>query len=241
MTLDTFLTPADWSRVHLTLRKLASHNIAYFALTGGLAVETHLLLAGRPSLARHLNDLDFIVPAFADIPRTLAEGFLFRHVHPDDPPGKILLQCIDPEAKLRIDIFRAYGSEMKRLIRVNVAGNSIQMVSLVDMAARHARLSWDLTDGKAVPSKFARDFLRMAEVIQCDEVQRVWPEHKRPQMPTSFADAVARLRDVIQSRPDLLVVPRYSTDSHEVCDRCKDSTDFPLADGGQILSILGYC
>lgn len=227
--------------MHRTLRKLASHNIAHFALTGGLAVETHLLLAGRPPLARHLNDLDFIVPAFEDIPRTLAQGFLLRHVHPDDPPGKNLLQCIDPGTKLRIDVFRAYGSEMKRLVRVEIAGISVRMVSLGDMVARHARLSWDLVDGKAVASKFARDFLRMAEVIEYDEVQDIWPDHRKSQMPPSFTDAVARLREVIQSRPDLLVDPGYSTDSHEVCDRCKDLADFPLAGGGQMLSILGYC
>jgi hypothetical protein len=241
MTLKPFLAPADWSRVHRTLRKLATNNIAHFALTGGLAIETHLLLAHRPPLERDFNDLDFIVPAFADIPRTLTNGFLFRHVHPDDLPGKNLLQCIDPETKLRIDLFRAYGSEMKRLIGVEIAGVSIRMVSLGDMAARHARLSWDLTDGKAVPSKFARDFLRMSEVISCDEVQHIWPEHRKAQMPATFADAVARLRAAIQSRPDLLVAPGYSTDVHKVCDRCKEVADFPLARGGQILSILGYC
>lgn len=39
----------------------------------------------------------------------LANDFTFSHIHPLDPPGKMLLQAIDPDSAVRIDVFRAYG------------------------------------------------------------------------------------------------------------------------------------
>ena len=48
---------------------------------------------------------------------------------------------------------------------VTVAGMTLRMVSLEDMIARHARLSWDLLEGNCVAPKFARDFLRMIDLV----------------------------------------------------------------------------
>jgi hypothetical protein len=53
-------------------------------LVGGLAVEFHCLRGGHAPSIRHLNDIDFVAPAFDCIPETLAREFLFRHVHPFD-------------------------------------------------------------------------------------------------------------------------------------------------------------
>jgi hypothetical protein len=53
-------------------------------------------------------------PLGARIPETLRSDFLFRHIHPFDPPGKIMLQLIDPDTALRIDVFRACGQTMSR-------------------------------------------------------------------------------------------------------------------------------
>ena len=53
---------------------------------------------------------------------TLGRNFLLRHVHPDDPPNKTLLQAVDPELGVRIDVFRVYGFEMKRLFQIELDG-----------------------------------------------------------------------------------------------------------------------
>lgn len=240
-TLDHFLSPADSARVQRTLDKLAALRLDRLALTGGLAIELHLACAGRQSSFRNLSDIDFIAPAFDAIPQTLGRNLLFRHVHPADPPGKTLLQGVDSETKMRIDVFRAYGAEMERLERVEIAGLALQMVSLQDLAARHARLNWDLAENRAVAAKFARDFLRMLAAVRTDGLQEVWLEHRKPEMPESFEVASARLCEIIPSRPELLVDPAYSTNVHDVCERCRDLSAFPLADAGQILAILGYC
>ena len=96
-------------------------------------------------------------------------------------------------------------------------------------------------EGKPIAPKYARDFLRLIELVTTDEVECIWQEHRIYQSPESFADTVQKLRRVIASRPDLLVPPTYSTNVNEACPRCQGAEAFPLADPRRILSILGYC
>jgi hypothetical protein len=87
-----------------TVRKLTEHDISDWALTGGLAVETHIQNGRHKPCIRALNDLDFITGEFKGIPTSLAADFVFTHVHPLDPPGKTILQLIDRDTSLRIDV-----------------------------------------------------------------------------------------------------------------------------------------
>ena len=112
--IPSFLTADDTDRVFRTIRKLAEHDISDWALTGGLAVEMHIQNRGHTPRIRTLNDLDFITREFEGIPTSLAGEFLFRHVHPLDPPGKTILQLIDRDMSLRVDVFRPYGATMSR-------------------------------------------------------------------------------------------------------------------------------
>ncbi len=77
-----FLSVADADRVFHTFRKLGRHDIRRWALTGGLAVEAHRLQRGRVASVRTLNDIDFVAVSFDSIPASLADDFLFRHIHP---------------------------------------------------------------------------------------------------------------------------------------------------------------
>src|SRR5438045_3595837 len=87
LLIHQFLCIAEAERVFHTLRRLSHHDTSGWALAGGMAVEIHCLRAGRPASIRPLNDIDFVAPAFDYVPETLADEFLFRHVHPFDPPG----------------------------------------------------------------------------------------------------------------------------------------------------------
>lgn len=105
--MDLGLTPLpaeDADRALRTLERLFRHDIPKWALTGGLATEVHWTrLTGQTSL-RPLNDIDFIVDSFDALPQSLANDFMFRHIHPFDPPGKTLLQMVDvddPQYKAR--------------------------------------------------------------------------------------------------------------------------------------------
>lgn len=230
---------ADAARVD-TLRHLAAHDISRWALTGGLAIELHILARGGPSIPRPLHDIDFITDSFDAIPEALGSQLLLRHVHPNDPPGKTLFQAVDPTTGVRLDVFRAYGGVLARSVPVTMAGHTLRMVSLDDLLARHLRLTWDLVEGKPVAPKYARDFLRLLDYAT-DEIEPIWRDHRKSHGLDDFTETARQVRQVIASRSDLLVAPTYSTDVHEVCERCQGTEAFALADRHQILAILGYC
>ena len=240
MNFDSVLTESERDRAERTLRKLSTHDISRWALTGGLAAEIHIQRGGGKSASRPLHDLDFIVSSFDCIPEGVGSDFLVRHVHPYDETGKTLLQCVDPETGVRIDVFRASGTVMNRAAPID-SPESLKLISIQDLTARAGRLCWDLMLDKPVAPKYAKDFLRLLEVVDLHAAESVWHEHRNCWTPDSFGDAAFKLRGLIESHSHLLISPTYSTDLTEVCDRCKTLATFPLAEAGQILGLLGYC
>ncbi|MGH9719354.1 MAG: hypothetical protein ACRD8O_04025 [Bryobacteraceae bacterium] len=222
-------------------RKLARHNIQRWALTGGFAIEIHRLRRGRQPSLRPLNDIDFITDSFDYIPGTLAHDFLFRHIHPSDPPGKTLLQSIDPENALRIDVFRAYGATMSRTSHLDFPVGAIQLISLEDLLARAARLALDLAEGVPTEAKHVTDFLHLAGLINPAEVETAWRDQRKPKHPATFEEASGLLHKLIPASHGLLITPDYSKDIEAVCPRCTPTAAFHLADPSVVLSLLGYC
>jgi len=214
-----------------TVERLLEHDVSRWVLTGGFAIEAYL------GGVRPLNDIDFIVSAFADIPDSLGQDFVIRRVHPNDPPGKTLLQCVDRETRVRVDVFRAYGSEMER----SEGATPFRIISLQDLTARAARLSWDLADNVPLAAKCARDFLRLLKLARPQELELVWQDHRKPPMPSRFAEAVRELVPLIESRSDLLLNLTYSTDVDAVCERCKETAALRPAHPAEVLALLGYC
>ena len=239
--LDRFLVVSDLTRAFDLLERLAQHRTQSWALTGGLAIEIHALLAGLTPQRRPLNDVDFIAIHFADIPETLARHFLFRHVHPRETPGRTMIQFVDVDAKLRIDVFRATGASMERAERLALPAGKIKIVALEDLIARTARLALDLESGVPIPANHALDFLRLAELMAPQDVQPAWRDHRKPEHPPDFKDARQLLLELIPRRSDLLIVPNYSKDVSASCPRCVATSAFPLADPQVIFSVLGYC
>jgi enoyl-CoA hydratase/carnithine racemase len=236
-----FLSLQDADRAIRTLQKLLRHGIEGWALTGGLAVELHCAKFTGEASTRALNDIDFVVDSFGAIPPSLAEDFIFRHIHPLDPPGKTLAQLVDAETAVRVDVFRAYGEEMARSKASPFPPAAIRLVSAEDLLARAARLCLDLAEGNPVPAVYASDFRRLAECIPAERVEPVWPDHRKPSHPETYAEAGALLKQLIPAGPELLISRSYSTDIHQTCSRCSETPAFRLADPKVMLSLLGYC
>lgn len=241
MTLSRFLSPADAERAHATLALLHRHGLDQAALTGGLAIELHLLQPGARPQTRPLNDIDFLVDSFDAIPESLSADLLFRHVHPHDPPAKTLLQAVAPETAVRIDFFRAYGATMSRTTNIELGGHALRIVSLADLTARTARLCMDLAASVPTPRKHAHDFLRLLPFVDPKAMERVWHEHRKRNYPESFPEAGRLLRHLIDTKPELQSFTAYSQDTTAFCPRCQSTPAFPLADPGEIQSLLGYC
>ena len=241
MDFGSFLSHSDESRARRTVEKLRRHDTATWVMTGGLAIETHMLCLGIAADRRPLNDIDFLVASFDEIPRTLSSDLLFRHVHPHDPPAKTLLQCVDAETAVRVDVFRAYGNTTARAVLVELYGLVVKVASIEDLTARWARLCMDLAFGEATPAKHARDLLRLLPLVDANAMEPVWLEHRKAQYPESFAETAALLRDLIGTRKELLIAPAYGRDVRARCARCRDSESFPLAEAERVLALLGYC
>jgi hypothetical protein len=130
---------------------------------------------------------------------------------------------------------------MKRVSPIHLFSEPFRIISLEDLTARAARLSWDLAAGIPVAAKYARDFLRLLDIVSTDQVQAVWQEHRKPDSPERVQDAASEIRRLVSTRPDLLVSPAYLTDVSVVCERCRGSAALPLVDAGRMLELLGYC
>jgi len=233
---DVSLT-SDAARVERVLLKLARHNIRNWALTGGLAFDIHSRMLNVDCPERALNDLDFVTGEFAYIPGTLSQDFLFRHIHPFAPPGKTMLQLIDPDAALRIDVFRSCGETMRRTVEVD----TMQLVSLEDLVARAARLLLNLAAGVPVSSKHARDYLRFVNLAAAATMEAAWQDHRKASQPTTFQETKTALEDLIPASTVLLITPKYSQDPNQLCPNCAPNGPFQLADPNFVLSLLGYC
>lgn len=239
--LQQVLSHADAQRALRAFRRLERHDFSRWALTGGLAVEIHLLrLSARPCI-RVLNDIDFVAESFDCIPETLADDFLFRHIHPLALPGKTMIQLVHVDSALRIDVFRASSGTLNRTAPLRISDSTIQVVSLADLVARAARLALDLNQGIPVPSKHANDFLRMAKLVDAAEMETAWQDHRKPLHPSTFEGASELLHSLIPTRQNLLITPEYSTNTAEQCARCVPTAAFHLADPKQVLLVLGYC
>jgi hypothetical protein len=188
-----------------------------------------------------LNDLDFITREFEAIPRSLAGQFLFRHIHPLDPPGKTILQLIDGDTSLRVDVFRADGATMSRTTKTALGSIPVRLISLEDLAARAARLVLDLAADQQVEQKYASDYLRIAALVDTLQVEVAWRDQRRPTDPMTFREANLLLRDLIPARSSLLTTSDYSQDTRATCPRCLPSPPFELADSDVVRSLLAYC
>ena len=241
LLIQQVLSTGDSERAFNTLRKLSLHEISRWVLVGGLAVEFHCLRGGHAPSIRHLNDIDFVVPAFDCIPETLAPEFLFRHVHPFDSPGKTMMQLVDADTSLRVDVFRGCGGIMNRTISVDLPSGPLHVISVEDAIARAARLLLELEAHVPVPAKHAGDYLRLAELMKPSSVETVWQDHRKPSHPATFWETNALINRLVATRRNLLISPEYSKNAAEICPRCVRSTPFQLADPNVVLSLLGYC
>jgi hypothetical protein len=234
-----FLDPEDARRVADVMAKLSTHGFHEAAMTGGLAIEAQLTANGHLSRRRALNDLDFVVGSFVSIPRAVANEFLVHHVHPDAPPGKILLQLIDRDRALRIDLFRAFGATLARTDVLAGPAGSLKVVSIEDLVVRTtAHVYVRLRQHRPVDVKHAQAFRRLVGFGAREKIDAAWVDH-RQDLEETFQDASRQAERLLTLYPELLIHERYSS-IVTPCEQCRDYGAFRRAEPDTILSVLGY-
>jgi hypothetical protein len=209
------------------------------ALTGSLATEARLRAQGRPIERRALNDLDFVIDSFNSIPTSLADRFLMHHIHPHAPKGKILLQLVDQKSGLRLDLFRAFGTEMTRANTMDEQTGRLLVLSVEDLVARStAHVCGRLRQGRPIDVKYVRAFTRLAGLGKPPQLADAWRDHHQ-EVPGTLEEATQQANELVALSPELLINETYSA-SVTACDQCAECGPFRRAAPDVIVSILGY-
>lgn len=237
LRLETCLAADDARCVRTVLQKLASCGLAY-AVTGGMALELGLRSLGR---LRPFNDIDVVVASFDTLPPALGAAFMVSHAHANRPVGKLALQLVDPEQRVRIDVFTACGDTFARARPAWIGDLQTKVVTLEDVASRIASELMGFCQGDAVPPKYADDHLRARRVVDSDAVERAWREQRRRTDPSTYADAAKRIDQALRQNTGRFEATVYSTDTDSVCPHCLSTEHFKLAARRSVLAILGYC
>jgi hypothetical protein len=228
-------------RIAHVLQKLSTHDTHHWALTGGIAFEFQIARAGAAPRKRRLTDLDFVVDSFDTIPAGLDADFLFNHVHHTAEQEKLCIQLVEPEARVRIDVFRACGDTMKRAVDISFHEGRFRMLALEDLASRCTRVALEVLSGASVPAKHLLDHLRSAGHVDPVRVRKAWEDHRENHHPDKFEQAVCLLQSLTDEQRSLFAEATYNTDVGVVCRKCCELPQFPLAAKETVLALLGYC
>ena len=234
-----FLSASDSLRASESLAKLLACGSFKGALTGGVATELHLLAQGRRPEPRLLNDLDLVVESFETIPKALADEFLLHHIHPHASEGKTLIQLIDEKQRLRIDLFRQFGSTLERTQVLALPIGPLHLISLEDIVARTTSMVLRcLRVSHTIDVKHARTFRRLAGLGEPAKLEAAWRDH-RQQQEESFAEAARLATELLDAHPELAVREQYTSEV-KLCPECHDVGPFRRASPPLILRTLGY-
>jgi hypothetical protein len=179
------------------------------ALTGSLALTIH-----APGQPRPIRDIDLVACSLAAVKETAARELLVSHHHIAQPGvRRTFLQLVDPETRLRIDVF-VDAAVVGRASPHPIANRTWRVASAADLLAHKRQLLAAATSARPVDEKHWCDAILLADA--CAAVPPPRPQHLG--------------RDV------------YTAEIARVCDPCERSQDprFRLAPKRAIFDALGY-
>jgi hypothetical protein len=201
----------DGQRLATCLGRLLRHvDAADVALTGSVALALHL-----PAARRAAGDLDLVARTMAAVHASVAGELLVSHHHVAQAEvPRAFLQLVDPETRLRIDVFPDSDGVVARARLRALAGGAWRVVAAVDLLAHKRQLLARASPERPVDEKHWRDAVALA----------------------------AHLGAAPPPRPPHLGRDVYATELALACDRCARSRDprFPLAGKRAIFDLLGY-
>ncbi len=208
----------DWRQLEMCLKRLRRHlDFDAVALTGGVAIEAHLRRSGLPRRARPPHDVDLVAHSRAVISPSVTSEFLVSHFHAPHPGyPKFLVQLVDPDSRLRVDIFPGHPKAIEQAEWRHVSGVRVRVLGLNVLLDHKVELLASATPDRPVDEKHFADAVLLGQLCG---------------------------RDVGDRPSGVLRREEYLRDATARCTRCDRSTDpaFPLAPKQRILDLLGYC
>ena len=238
---EIFSTQDESSRCLHALTKFARQTSDPFLVTGGLAIQWHLLRHVVHIERRHFNDIDLVIQDASCLPSSLTEQFLVAHYHPFRRSGKILMQLADEESGSRIDLLTPYSlSITDRAQPVAIAGKNCGIVAAEDLTARLLCILFQVVEGKTVDPKYYEAFTRLAGITDMECVAAIWRAYRDERHPEDAFEAVTKVHEGVATNSHLLRPDVYSQAIDEGCQWCHSSEVFPLAPAAKIHQVWGY-
>ena len=235
------LSKGERKRTSLFLDKLLRHfSPDNFAIVGGLAIRYHIMKRDLPYPERSLNDLDIIIKDINDIPPSVTKDFLIAEWHPPKKSGYFIVKLVDPETKIKADIFPFGPDSTKRFINLPFMGYTINVASIEDQLVKTVfdiqRIS---AQNKVDPKQFS-DAKLLMKIADLKLANQVWKDQSFKRYPKSITDAIDRAKNIAKKHPEWLQEQPFRKPKPFKCPDCKPPADFPLTPMEEIYKILGY-
>jgi len=206
------------SSLSACLERLTPHlRMDDVALTGGAAIDLHLVQRGRRRSRAAIADLDLIASSIDVVAPRITEVCLVSHYHvagPDVP--KFMVQLVDPEARLRVDIFPDLAGSIARARTMTIGAIAVNVLTPDDILEHKLQTLSRASAARPVDPKHARDAKLLGELLG---------------------------RPVPDVAPGALVEDVYAgAAEEESCARCAASrcARFALAPKATIFALLGW-
>jgi hypothetical protein len=237
----TFSSEEDVFRCRNSLVTLAQRVNRKLILTGSLAVAWHVTRTNRRVEKGSLNDIDLVIENLADLPQSLRDDFLVAHFHPTRGRGKLLLQLVDREHRVRIDLFTPFSASLiTRVEPAKIAGIACSVVAAEDLTARLLSTLFGVTAGECVDPKYHKNFNLLSGFVDQNRAREIWSDYRKADYPQSFDEASEGMQQKLADNPALLCKDSYEQNVEAICPWCRDAEPFPVSPRTQIFDVLGY-
>jgi hypothetical protein len=186
------------------------------AITGGVGIEIGLAALGHPSVRDGVADLDLVATSLDAVGAGVTSHFLVSHYHVEQPGiPKFMLQIVDPESRIRIDIFPDLAGAIADAQLALVGSHRVQVLPLTRIFAHKRQTLERASPSRPIDPKHVADARLLAALLGNT-------------VPEVVAEAIA---------PNV-----YGTESDRSCSRCELSRhpEWPLASKDRIFDLLGW-
>jgi hypothetical protein len=212
----TLFADADLQRLGATLDRFLAHvDASAIALTGGVAIELLCQDAGVSSGRARLTDVDFVATSVDAVSASVVADLLVSHFHLPHPGyAKFMVQLVDPETRLRLDVFPDLAGSIARAAERTIAGRRLLVLdahSILDHKTQSVRQA---SASRPIDEKHAHDAMVLGALCG---------------------------RPIVSPPPEVLTQEIYGKDLTP-CLRCEVSRTarFAVAPRQRIFEILGY-
>lgn len=221
------------------LRKLVPHLTQdEFCVVGGVAIRYHTIAGGLDYPARPFNDIDLIAKRLDSIRPTITNDFMIGHVHGGKTPDDFYLVVVDPDTKMKADIFNWQSTNEK--IRLISLGNvDIPLVDTAHQLATTVRDLQKVTRGEVVDPKQFEDARRLQLLADPDQIEPAWAD-TWPGSDLSLAEAALLAEESAAQHPELLREKPYRKPRPYACTECVVIPGYPITPMGKVYQALGY-